>query len=324
MSSLPRKFRHGETYFVSNRTARGLPFVANAFMNMVLGGVLARAQQLYSGIEIGAGIFMGNHYHFILTLTGCAESMKCFMNYVDAEIAKCINRLTGISNQNVWAGKYEARALLTADAVIEKFVYLFCNPAKANLVDSIEDYPGLNTWKQFLGAKPDTFKWIKSSELKQLPRQGFTTGLVAEQLRALDEIERDANELSVNPFAWMSFMMDAKGITPEQVQMRVREEVCAREALYLKERRLKKKGIVTAQALSSQSIYKFYRPGSWTKSRACISTCVELAKTYLKEYRDFCAACRRAWLEWKRGNIAVKYPPGAFLPSRPPLSCIWV
>jgi len=324
MPRLQRKFRHGETYFVTNRTARGLPFVANDFMNAILGGVLARALQLYDGIAICGWIFMGNHYHAIITITGCGMNMRSFMNYVDGEVAKCINRLMGISNQNVWAGRFEARPLLTTNAILDKLAYMYCNPAKANLVDKIEEFPGLSTWKQFTGAAPTEFKWIKPSELEQLPRQGFTSGLMRSLLEMLDTIERDVNELTIEPFAWMTYMHDAKQLTQQQVIDKVITEVSRLQALHIQERKTKKKGIVTALALSSQSIYKYYRPNSWTRSTSCISTCAEIAAQYRREYRDFCAACRRTWLEWKHGNVAAKYPPGAFLPSTNPLSCIWV
>jgi len=324
---MPRKqrmFRHGETYFVSNRTARGLPFVPNTFMNIIIGGILARATNICPGVAVSDWLFMGNHYHAIVTLVGCAKDFRYFMNYIDGEIGKVINRLLGVTNQNVWAGEFEARPLLTAEAVINKTVYLYCNPTNANLVDSISDFPGISTWDQLQGNSPLEFKRIKPSELHQLPRTGFSKSLLRELLKEIEIIERKPSLFLVEPFVWIKYLHDAKHLTKEQVAARVKREVAKEEELRRTDRRRRQKGIIGVEALTSQSFYKHYRPSSWRKSTACISTCGELAKQYLKLYRDFCARCNETWQEWKEGNINAKYPPGAFLPPQNPFSSIWV
>lgn len=101
MPRLLRKYSKGEVYFVTNRTAEGLPFVANLLINTFINGILARALVLHPGIELSAYLVMPNHYHLILVLNEGAEVLKSFMGYVDGELAKVINRFRGRCNQNV-------------------------------------------------------------------------------------------------------------------------------------------------------------------------------------------------------------------------------
>jgi len=323
---MPRKqrmYRHGETYFVSNRTARGLPFVPNEYMNMLIGGILARATNLYPGATVSDWLFMGNHYHAIITITGCAENFRYFMNYVDGEIGKIINRLLGVTNQNVWAGEFEARPLLTAQAIIDKTIYLYCNPAKANLVESVYDFPGISTWRQFEGKPLNQYKRINPSEVTKLPNTGFSKSLLRNLMAELESLQRKPLVFYVEPCAWLNYIPDATKLTKEEVTLHIKAKVLNEEASSRAERRKKQRAVVCAEALSAQSIYKYYRPKAWRKSTACISTCKELARQYLKLYRDFCTSCQFAWQEWKSGNLLAKYPPGAFLPPRNPLSSIW-
>jgi len=293
-------------------------------MNILIGGILARATNICPGVSVSDWLFMGNHYHAIITINGCAENFRYFMNYVDGEIGKIINRLLGVTNQNVWAGEFEARPLLTSEAVINKTIYLYCNPAKANLVDSVNEFPGISTWRQFLGESLESYKRVNPSELSQLPRSGISKSLLRELMDALDAIKRKPLAFIVEPLAWLKFVPDAKSLNKAEVLERIKSEVMKEELLCRTERRRKQKGIIGANALAAQSIHKHYRPGSWRRSTACISTCSKLAKQYLELYRDFCACCGEAWQAWTEGNFAASYPPGAFLPPRNPFSSIWI
>ena len=63
---------------VTNRLIHGMPFTAKRYMREMILGILARGQALYPA-QIVACLFMGNHYHMILS--GNAAALSPFMNY---------------------------------------------------------------------------------------------------------------------------------------------------------------------------------------------------------------------------------------------------
>jgi hypothetical protein len=61
-----------------------------------------------------------------------------------------LKRLLGKKHLTLWQ-KNGTGAFLIPDleTVKERIAYFYNNPTKANLVDTIEQYPGLNTWEIF-------------------------------------------------------------------------------------------------------------------------------------------------------------------------------
>ena len=120
MPRLLRRYEKDRVYFISNRTAEGLPFVPTMLINMFIYGIIARAMFFQPHVRICHFLFMGNHYHMIAVLKGDPDALKSFMDYFDGEVAKVINRFRGRTGHNVWARTYDAEVLLTYESVIEK------------------------------------------------------------------------------------------------------------------------------------------------------------------------------------------------------------
>ena len=65
--------------------------------------------------------------------------------------------------------------ILDLETAIDRQVYIFLNPAQANLVDSIDDYPGETTWAAFLKTKAQVdayhereVPWIRLATVPEL------------------------------------------------------------------------------------------------------------------------------------------------------------
>ena len=116
MSGQRRMIRHRKVYHLTNRTKTGLPFVPNKYIELLIGGEIARAQELYEGVESNAILFMGNHYHVIMTVWGDPVHMRRLMVYFQSELSGIIHRLTGVCQESLWVTKYKHSELLTADS----------------------------------------------------------------------------------------------------------------------------------------------------------------------------------------------------------------
>ena len=124
-----RRFGNSIVVHITNRTLKGLPFVMRPFMNVLLIGILARAQSLF-GVQICHFVWMGNHFHIILA--GRAKLISPFMCYLQGETAKMLKKLVpGFFESKVWAGRYKEQKLCTAGDVIDMIVYMYSNPARA-------------------------------------------------------------------------------------------------------------------------------------------------------------------------------------------------
>ena len=161
----PRRFfQHKSAYFVTNRLAEGLPFVANAYVEKVLGGVFARARERFPSIGICSLLVLGNHYHGVFVTKGDPADLERFFHYVHAEVAKILVRWLGKRNVKVWGQRYNAAKILDFKTAVKYMGYLFLNPSAANLVDKIEDFACLNTWQQLFNTTPVRYKRIRPSQ----------------------------------------------------------------------------------------------------------------------------------------------------------------
>ena len=74
---------------------------------------------------------MDNHVHYIVFIPD--EYVPEFMQYLNGNMARALNRLLG-RNHQFWSRRYSAEPILDADAELDRLVYLLCNPSSANLV----------------------------------------------------------------------------------------------------------------------------------------------------------------------------------------------
>lgn len=149
---------HGKIYEICFRTEEGLPFAPTPYIKAIWESILARAQSLYR-VRIVAGILMSNHPHLLIRVED-PEDVPKFVAYVKKETAHALNRLLGVEQHTVWQEGYDSPLLGDAAKVVERLVYCYTNPQKANLEDTIERYPGWSTWSEFL----------KGGGVKAIPR----------------------------------------------------------------------------------------------------------------------------------------------------------
>jgi len=104
------------------------------------GSVLARAQARYE-VDVYACVVMSSHVHMVLRTP--QRNLHAFMGYVNAHVARTVNRITGRRGP-LWARRYDAEALLDDPAAEGLTAYTLRNPVAANLVDTHHEWPGLN------------------------------------------------------------------------------------------------------------------------------------------------------------------------------------
>jgi hypothetical protein len=313
---------------VCMRTAKGLPFVATSYMKQIIEGILARVQRDHK-VTLIDHLFMGNHPH-ILIEAGDRDQCKRFYGEVQKQLTEAIKRLTGRSHLNLWR-RNSTSVVLYGDlaAVQKRIAYLYANPARANLVDSIEQYPGLSSFGAFeqapltLDAKvTKRCPWVQAPMIPRLP----TLSVTPRQDRALTESMRikatEHHDLTYHPHKWMrrfgittpegiaevkaGILRILREFEEEARQRRAREGWKVMGAARLQRQAL---DIVNYKPSPSQRIF-IYAVDPQTRIRM------------IEEYRLFCERCAECYEAWKRGDASVRWPPGAYPPA-PPVNTNW-
>lgn len=104
---------------------------------------LAVAAKRYR-INLIAWLFMSNHYHAVVH--DPYAQIPAFTAYFHHMIAKALNHRWG-RRENFWSSSETNLTVLpTHEDVLRKVVYVLTNPVKADLFNSVSDWPGASSW----------------------------------------------------------------------------------------------------------------------------------------------------------------------------------
>lgn len=306
-----RCFIHGTLVEICFRTEEGLPLVASPYMTMILEGIFARAVEAYS-MQICSIVVMGNHIH-LLVVVGSPEQVPLFVAYIKRETAHAINRLTGRIGHTVWQDGYDAVIILDSKKAIDRIVYLYTNPQKANLVDKIEDYPNLCTWKEFLlGGGERRCKRISRDKIPTLSKHALNLKAQEDLTREMEKKATGDILLYLEPDAWIDCFPELKGHDPEHIKNEIISLVREEEQRLNRER---KYAVLGAFALRLQSIHKPFLPKKRGRRMLCMSTILERRQAFVGWCRDLFSDGTFVYKCWKQGDYRLFLPPGLFAPG---------
>lgn len=313
----PRKIvLSGIPMLITSSIQHGLPLVPTSYLNLILEGILARAQTLYP-IEICAYCFLANHFHMVAVVQNPTH-LSDFMERFKSESALAINKLMGYERHNVWCDGYDSPLLLTVDDVIEKLVYLYINPTRDNLVNSIEEYPGLNTWKEFLaGGGSRICPRISRRSIQKLTRSRYSMKQQESLAAALAAKATESSELKISPDAWMYHFNILNEQDRRKINKRVYERVTRAENLFKEERKLKRFAVFGPLALKSQPIDKPYIPQRTGRRTYCICSNVSVRIAFLTFVKKLVKAAQEWYQRALQLDYSLDFPLGLFRPSLP-------
>jgi hypothetical protein len=219
--------------------------------------------------------------------------------------------------------------LAELEDAIQRLVYIFLNPAKARLEKSIDDYPGLNTWKAFTTCEASVDAevaikayWTPVSCLESLPSGNRLSPACDKAMASRLRESEDAvpYELIIKPLAWLQVYGVTDPFLIEKVRQRIIKEVYAGEAKLAKERLEQGHGVIGAQRLRHQEYLKAHTPKKKERNIFLICGNHSLRPTLIKVFHDIFAACRNCYLALRAG-LPHEWPPGTFIPWVPPRVC---
>ena len=155
---------HGSVKFVTFCVEEGLLLLCNPLCKAMIKSCIARAQKLYP-IRIVAILVEATHVHMIVVVDN-PDDLPSFMRHFKSDSAHMLNRILGRKKRTVWCEGYDDPIVLTPIRTLIALAYIYSNPSKDNLVESINEYPGFSTWRMFR-------KGIHIQKCKRIHRNAF-------------------------------------------------------------------------------------------------------------------------------------------------------
>lgn len=146
----PRRVLLGSLYLVTRRCLeRRFLMRPSRETNEILLYCLAVAARKH-GIQVHAYCFLSNHHH--LVVSDPRGNLPAFAQYMDSLIARALNSVLG-RWEWFWApGSFSGVTLESREDVLEKMAYTLANPAMAGLVRRGEEWPGVRSTPEQIGA----------------------------------------------------------------------------------------------------------------------------------------------------------------------------
>ena len=174
MPYAPRNFTANNVYELTFRARKGFPLPPKRLIKALLKGVLARTQRDFK-VHICHLIWMANHPHIIIIIKD-AEAAKCFYAELKKKLTDSLKAMLGFNYLHLWEPRPNVSRLRYFEDVMAKIAYVYANPSRADLVDSIEEYPGYSSYDDFrncpnqVEAKvSELVPWIQHSRLGRVP-----------------------------------------------------------------------------------------------------------------------------------------------------------
>ena len=305
-----RLYIHNTVVSITSRTERNLPFTTCKLINEAIWGILARARHLYD-FSVCHFVFMPNHFH-MLGVVNATQDASSFIGYIKQETSAMINRICGVRQNTVWSDSFDSVPVFTPDKVIDRIKYIYNNPAKAHLVRSINDYPGVTSWGMFRsGINKGRYVWLKRSEFFEIKNLHALSESV--QSRIVAKIAGDEPEyhtFELEPNAWMDCFPEFNNINRETFNQNLIKEILSEE------REIKHdNGVIGREGLKTQPINKEFKSKKYGKKMLCMSSNIELRKKYIALFKSVSKQAYEAYQLIKQGICKVVFPPGTIMPG---------
>jgi REP element-mobilizing transposase RayT len=294
------------------RIHEGLPLTAHPSAIAIIKGILARAQEQYP-VTISHFIFMSNHFHMIVVVDK-PECIPSFMEYVKGQSSRYLGALFGLTGQ-CWAERYDSPRILDAEKLVERLVYMYTNPQKANLVDTIDHYPHLSTW-QLLNSGNYSYKaMVPKHSLKMMNDIVIAAKRYLTKYPPLPDIKAKV-ELKIDTAAAFRALGLESDEEINEALTRVMAAVRIKEKELINERKKVGIGVIGKASLINASPLKEHKPKKRQPRMLCLASCAKARATFIVWFKALDFACRDAYEQWREGN-KVPFPSIGFPPRDP-------
>ena len=319
-----RRYEENHVYESCLRTRDGLPFACIEILNILLLGIMARANRDQK-VKLCHFVWLGNHVHILLIAID-PKALSLYYGELMKKTTETWKALFGLKYLDLWKKRISVIELVTPEDVEDRIAYFYLNPASANLVSAIEKYPGLSSWPifqtitnnvDFVYTRP--VKWYRYNELPPLfSKQDLNQSPSPYLLTTLKGFTKET--LVLHPNAWMSSFEITDPEEVKAVNGRITQAVSSQQEVLIAHRITEGRYVMGVDQLKREMpTLKGWKSKKNGRRIFVICKNKSLRKQYIAEYKMFCKLCNEARQKVLAGIKAVLWPKGAFIPWFQPL-----
>jgi REP element-mobilizing transposase RayT len=269
-------------------------------LNEIVIGVLGRAQRMYPTRVCGY-VLASNHLHLVLDVDD-AHQLSRFMRYVNSNLARKVGRLVGWRDK-IWSRRYQAIVISSEEAAqVGRLRYILSHGVKENLVERVDQWPGVHCAQSLLTGEPAVGYWFDQTREYAARRRG-------EKFDRMKYATREVLVLSPLP-CW-------KHLSEEVRRQLVVEMIADIEAEAALCRQRSGSQVMGASKVRGQ--HPFDRPARPKKSPAPLFHAASklMRQELWTAYAWFVAQFRQASEKLRSGDRLARFPAGSFPPALP-------
>ncbi len=324
---MPRRRRRiisKKCYEIGIRARAGLPLVAYDTIKLLLSSAIARTQR-DDKVLLCHDIWNGSHAHIIVV---ALDSQKCtqFYGEIQKRITDALKRFLGLEYLDLWEGSAMVAEIADLNEAVERMVYIYTNPAKDCLVETIEEFPGLSSWNEFKRSldKPDAvteedFPWIRLASIPQLPNPRLSKQEDQMLSKKLREDNKKLHPLKRHINAWMRCFGITEADEVKETNERILRRIQETEEAFKQIRAEEGTNVMGIAYLESQPILKPHKPKPKERNIFVLCSIAELRISIIEDSDAYDEQCNECLSRWRNGEFHIEWPPGAFKPPLPPL-----
>jgi hypothetical protein len=286
-------------------------------------GILGRTQR-DNKVDLCHFVDMNSHTHDLAVSHSGNQLAKFYME-LQKKTTDAVKALLGIPCLSLWEDRSTAARVVDLADAISRIVYIYCNPSNAALCDSIDEYPGINSWSAFLSCEPFVdaevtidARWYPVSEIPRLPARSLSSFQDAALHETLLKSEKaQSHPIVLKPFKWL----EQFGITEPLRIENIRKQIIARvrevESANAATRATANTRCIPRSVLLREEYMKPHNPKKKQRKIYLICGDKEQRVEILQEYKRILARCKECYQKAKEG-LRVDWPPGTFMPWFPP------
>lgn len=302
MARLPRNTDPTYIRHISIRTeGASLLLLPEAQLNQIVGGVIARYQELFS-VVVYAYTVLSNHIHLLVLAP--LQNLWRFEQAVNREIAKRINRLRN-TRGHFWERRYDEQMVAAEGDVLEAFLYTVCNAVSHGLVEHPALWPGLNCYAHVLDEKDRVYVFNDYTAFSRACARAKHTG---EQVSIKDF--QTKHRLHITP------LPEFKHLSSEERRAVLAKLIQRRVVRLKKERRAQGLGFLGREKILRQRFTAVPRSVKRAPRPICYTKSWEAKKRFMGWFMPWLESYREASRRFRSGEFLVQFPEHCI---RPPL-----
>lgn len=309
---------HGSVLFATFSIEQGVLLLCNPLCEAIIKSCLARAQFMYP-VKVVAFLIEGTHVHLVLVVNN-PDDVPSFIGHFKTESAHALNSILGRKKRTIWCEGYDSPIVLTPLRTLLVLSYIYTNPAKDNLENSIDNYPGVSSWKMFRkGELKKSWKRLRRPYYQALTLDMHNLRGYTKEAERLLALAKKTHTFELSPDAWL----DAFSIHDQEERKNLNQKLInrIRTVEEREQRRRAKQGkkVMGAEKLRHQPFDTTRLSKREGKKMWCLSEDRELRIQFIMFLKDLFAKARAIRERWKVGDYSLPYPLGLYPPCQPKL-----